>query len=585
LHHINCARIFSLIALAGLLSSVNVEGASFSFSMSRSSSQDPYTTNNRPWGNVEAFKPGLKYEQPPPLGDSAYPGTANIYPGNQYPGAAPGSQYLGAAPGTGWYSANIPGVGNPASGGQPYVEVETSENVAYEQQNLVYTVRVVSSENLKTLNPRMPRIEGATLELVDGPLASTRNAGRNRSQEIVNEYRFKLTPLRPGKIVIPAMRFTGTRAASRQWNTPPGMPAGGTESSFSIASDNPLTLQVLPADPAITPWLPLNDLSLRMQLPDNGPAKAGVPVTLTLELNARGALGTQLPSLEQQIKSDKFRAYRDSITTSSGISRNGKQLLGTRKESYTIIPLENGRIQLPAVQVSWWDVDTDSPMLAGLPGRDNASAVAGNRRTGLAAREQRMFPAYFWAPMLVIIGLIVGYWLGAWARTRPLLYSAGRRVGTWASAAGQQIARISVATGRRLSPDPLVNKLRLGAALVMPKTVKLWLCIRCIEHEEKPEAWCRQFRSRICRHLDISRHTPVSAIAEKLIEAQPQAEPARVRSLAQSLDSAVYGAGPLDFPAWKKDFRYQLRPQLFRRRRSRLQAARSVLPELNPHRA
>ena len=157
------------------------------------------------------------------------------------------------------------------------------------------------------------------------------------------------------------------------------MPVSGTDNRFSIASDKPLTLQVLPADPAVTPWLPLHDLKLRSHLSKNTPAKEGVPVTLTLELTARGAPGIQLPSLEQQLKSDDFRAYRDSVSISNGISRSGTQLLGSRKETYTIIPLRDGWIRLPEIQVAWWDVDTDTSMLAGLSGQNTATTAADTR--------------------------------------------------------------------------------------------------------------------------------------------------------------------------------------------------------------
>jgi hypothetical protein len=543
--------------LAGLLSSVNVAAGGFSFSFKQSSTKHPRTTSNRPWGNLEDFKPGLKSEQPP-----AYPG---------------------AAPGAGWYAAQVPGVGNSASDSPPVVEVETSGAVFYEQQNIVYTVRVVSSDNLKTLTPAIPRIDGAILEQVDGPVASTR--GRNGSRKIVNEYHFKLTPLRSGEIVIPAIKFTGTHVSSRQWNGAPGLPVRGTNNRFSIAFDKPQILQVLPADPTVSPWLPLNDLKLRMHMSDDGPAKEGVPVTLTLELTARGALGTQLPSLEQQLKSNDFRAYRDSVTTSNGISRVGTQLLGSRKETYTIIPLQDGWIRLPGIQVAWWDVDKAMPRLAGLPGQDAAAAAAGNRSGVVAGGEQDLFPVYFWTPLLIIMGLIIGYWLGAWGRTRLLLRSTGARASAWLSAAGQRGMQYTAAVRKQLSPMLYLNKLSLGGAHILPKTVKLWLCIRCIEREDRPEAWCTQFRSRICNHLDISGHAPITAIAEKIIEAQPLAEPARVRALVQSMDNAIYGAGTLDFTAWKKEFRHQLRPRLLRHRRSRLWRARRVLPALNPRAA
>ena len=550
--------ILIICFLAGLMSSLNVAAAGFSVGTKQSSSKNSRITSNRPWGNLEAFKPGLKHEPLP-----AYPG---------------------AAPGTGWYPAQVAGIESTSSSSKPVVEVESSgEKTFYEQQNILYTVRVVSSDNLKTLTPVIPHIKGAVLEQVDGPVARTRKSGWNGSREIVNEYHFKLTPLRPGEIVIPAFEFTGTHVASRQWNGSPGMPPGGTGKSFSIASDKPQSLQVLPADPSVTPWLPLNDLKLRMNMPDDGPAKEGVPVTLTLELTARGALGTQLPSLEKQLRSDGFRAYRDSVITSNGISRSGTQLLGSRKETYTIIPLQDGWIRLPSVQVAWWDVDTDSPRLAGLPGHGAAAATAAGSRGGVVAGgEQDLFPVYFWTPILIILGLIIGYWLGAWGRTRLFLRSTGARANAWLSAAGQRGLQRTAAVRKQLSPVRYLNKLRMGISSLLPKTVKLWLCVRCIEGEDRPEAWCAQFRAQVCGRLGISRHAPITAIAEKIIEVQPMAEPARVRALVRSMDNAIYGAGPLDFVAWKKDFRQQLRPRLYRSRRSRLRHAKRALPALNP---
>jgi hypothetical protein len=471
----------------------------------------------------------------------------------------------------------MPGTATTSSSSQPVVEIETSATRLYEQQSIVYTVRVVSSGNLRTLTPVIPRIDGAIMEQVDGPVASTRYSGRSSSLEIVNEYHFKLTPLRSGEIVIPAIQFNGTHVSGRQWN---GAPASATANSFSIAADSPLTLQALPADPSVTPWLPLHDLRLRVFLPVDGPVKAGVPVTLTLILTARGALGTQLPSLEPQLKSDNFRAYRDSVSTTNEVSLGGTQLLGNRKEVYTIIPLHDGWIQMPGIQVAWWDVDTNTAMLAGRSGQYAATSAEPDR-ADVTGGQQGLSTLYIWAPLLIVMGLIVGYWVGAWARTRPLIRSAGARL----SASGRRLVQHAAVVGNKLSPVLYLNKIRLGFALLMPATVKLWLCTRCIESEDSPEEWCIQFRSRVCTHLGVSKYAPISAIAEKLIEAQPQAEPARVRALAQSLDNAIYGAGPLDFVAWKKDFRQQLRPRLFRRRRSSLRRASSVLPALNPHTA
>jgi hypothetical protein len=250
LPYINMSRLCIVCLLAGLISGTAQAGFSFSFDSNMPAGN---TTTNRPWGNIGAYKPGLKSEPLP-------------------------APYPGMAPGTGWYPAQHPATETVANT-QPRIEIEPVERGIYEQQNVVYTVSVVSSDNLKTLNPILPNIEGAALTLVDGPFASARQTGRSR--EIINKYRFKLMPLRSGEIIIPPIRFTGTHTGKRD--------------GFSIEADAPLVLHAFPASPAIKPWLPLHDLKLREQLSQEGSVKAGTPVTLTLELTARGMLGNQLP--------------------------------------------------------------------------------------------------------------------------------------------------------------------------------------------------------------------------------------------------------------------------------------------------
>ena len=155
--------------MPGFLSGVSLEAAAFGVKVSPPRKAN--NTGNRPWGNFETAKPGL----------------------NRQPSARPDPRYPGAAPGTGWYPAQMPG--SPATNIEPVVEVSTHEPVLYEQQNVVYTVRVVSRENLKTLTPVIPRIEGAILDKVDGPVASTSYSRQSNNLEIINEYHYKLTPL------------------------------------------------------------------------------------------------------------------------------------------------------------------------------------------------------------------------------------------------------------------------------------------------------------------------------------------------------------------------------------------------------
>ena len=538
--YIYMSRFCIFCLFTSCIASIAQAGVSVTFNSNNPAGNNISITTNRPWGNIGNYKPGLQHQSRP---------------------AVSNNPYLGAAPATGWYPGQHIAAA-PAGNSEPRVEVEPLDRGIYEQQNIIYTARVVSSNNLMTLNPVLPNIEGAVLELVDGPIASARQTGRG--QEILNEYHFKLMPMRSGEITIPPIRFTGTHIT------------GGN--SFTIAASEPIILDVFPANPAVSPWLPLHDLKLRARLSQEGPVKAGTPVTLTIEQKARGILGNQLPSLQQQLQSNGFRAYRDSVTLSSGISRNGKQLVGSRKETYTLIPLQDGPIYLPNMAIAWWDVDTNNTMLAELVGYAPENGAAGNFRSAAATTGNSFSPAWFWAPLLIAVALIAGFWLGAWTRSQPLLRSARARL----AAARQALLQRVRINSRKLSPLTYINRLRLGLAAVMPKTVKLWLCTRCIEQEDNPAEWCAQFRNHICDHLDIAVHTPLPVIAEKLIEAAPQAEAASMRKLVHTLDAAIYGTRPLDFPLWKKELRNQLRPRLLRRQWSRKRHTKTLLPALNP---
>jgi len=567
--HLSRIKVSQLCIICILASFMSTLTHAFSFSSgnskfssgnSKSSAPDKRITTNRPWGNIGTPKPAKMYQPLPP----------------------PVSYYPGAAPDTGWYTAALPG-NSTAAAGLPSVEVEIKGSDFYEQQNIVYTVRVVSDGNLKTLNPELPRIEGAVLEQLDGPIVSTRMSGRDNKRQIINSYRYKLMPLRSGEIVIPAIRFAGTRA---QMNRGPGIP-GAAASSFNIAAKKSLTLQVQPADSAVNPWLPLHDLKLQTNLLQKGPATAGQPVTLVVELDAKGALGSQLPSLEQQLESKHYRIYRDDTAIKNGFSANGGYLTGSRKETYTIIPLEDGFIHLPEVSLAWWDVDTHTAKIAGesfgLAGTD-----AARNRAAASSGETSLFPAYFWAPLVITLSLVAGFWLGAWHRTRPLIKSAS----AWSMALGRFVLQQGRRIGTGLSPvkhlsrlGTGVDRMRMGFALLMPRSIKLWMCTRCLDAEDNPDAWCTQFKSRICQHLNISEHAPLTLVAERIIVVNPQAEPARMRALAHSLDGAIYGGSSLDFTAWKRDFSEQMRPHPLRRRRSHTRRTKAMLPELNPRSA
>ena len=267
MHRMTTSRFYLVCLLTSLLSGITQTASGFSFSFSSHSSQNSgnssRTTTNRPWGNLGAFKPGLQSESNYTSDPNGYSYSYSYQTTNN---GTENGYYLGAAPGTGW-----PGVMNPAmnpmmpsqqayipatayagypgqmaataTAGQPSVEVEVSESSPFEQQNIVYTVRVVSSDNLKTLNPILPRIEGAALQKVDGPAASLRTDKRSGNQKIVNTYHFKLTPLRSWRnrdTRYQLQGHTGVQQQAMEWHAGHATDSsrrGGVHHSFIQSGD------------------------------------------------------------------------------------------------------------------------------------------------------------------------------------------------------------------------------------------------------------------------------------------------------------------------------------------------------------
>jgi hypothetical protein len=616
------SRVCILCVLLGFVSSL-AHAMSFSF---ENGSIKFSPTNNRPWGNIGHPKPGIPQNTAPAATYNF--SIQRAAPGNNYTNSysysyswstsrSPAQTTENSSPISRPYSpmdafsrtlglpASYPGYGRQQIGypsvqtgsygsATPRVETEISEKTLYQQQSAIYTVRVVSDVNIRTLDTDVPRVEGAALEKLDGPIARARRAANGR-QEIVNEYRYALTPIRSGEITIQPFSFSGSLVSGQGWPSSGSASGTGGVKPFAVSARSPLTMDVQPASKIVQPWLPLHRLRIQGQLQPQGSVEAGKPVTFTVELEASGAMGEQLPSIEGQLRNTDFRVYRESSTTKWDYSRDGKELIGRRLETYTLIPLRSGKVRLPEISVAWFNVDTGRAETATLAG--NRLSIRGGTGIGEGIRDLVAFNPFpsvssisFWIPILLIMGMVIGYWLGAWGRTRALILALWSRAVNVARPIRNDIAGRVRGTARSVrkvvAPVTWWQEVRMYLAMALPMPVRLWLCTRCLDGEDNPKEWCRKFKTLACRHLQISSQTPMQDIAERIIRVHPRPEPAHFRELAYTLDSAIYGDQPLDFESWKRAFGNEMRPKLFRqRRRDASGKDRGGLPELNPRAA
>ncbi len=450
----------------------------------------------------------------------------------------------------------------------PRVEATLSERRPMVQQNIVYRIRVISQGNLQQAAPVLPKSDG----LIFRQLGTPQNY-RGGSNEVITEYTYLLIPVREGSYQLPPPRVEG-----KYFNDLP----------FHATGDHSTSLYVQPAPAGVSPWLPLYDLQIQSHIEGANRARAGEPITLEIVATAVGAVGSQLPSVAGQLKSDDFYIYPGEVTEEGRISTDGLDLLGSRTERFTLVPRYGGRLTLPAISLSWWNLRTGKAATATLPMRqlEVAGPVGDNQRAlgeshGLGTGNS----LYFWVPLGIVGILLLLGWLkvifghgrsrfGGWRVRRP-----------WQGQSGRLQAPVAAAL-QRLSIRRHLHRFRSWLGRRLPVSWKLWYCLRAVDRETDPEAWEHALQILATKHLGARPNASMAELAEVITRCHPAANATEVRRLLEELEANNYGGRPIpSFEAWKADFQQQIRPRLFpiRLRRCTLQGQREHgLPQLNP---
>jgi len=464
------------------------------------------------------------------------------------------------------------------------LEVELNEHQPYVQGNVLLRLRVVSDQNLATANPELNSANDLIIQKLDGPKASAR-AHPDGRREILTEFVYVLTPLRAGNLSLPALRVTGETA---------GDVYGFGRQRFDVSGGEGTQLQVRAALAGVQPWRPLEDLRLTASLGGGEEVKAGEPLSLALTLDAIGASGSQLPSLEAFLTSPDYRVYREQTRTEAKVSADGQRLEGKRTETYTLVPRDRGRVHLPLIRIPWWNVKTSSRAWASLA--DNLG------REGLADRQESLFfsegAGLFWLALAVLLLPALGFGIGLWYRGRilspverdgaSLSTRLGRGARLAAVAAGRGLARVR----DHLHPAPALGSLRQAFQGMLPASSRFLACLGAANQEQDPAVWARHFQNQACRYLPVAAKAvqpgSLPRLAGQVLQLRPGADPDQLVRLLRQLDEALYGGRDIDFPRWKREFGREvgrakgLMGYGHRARYRGPRIERPRLPELNP---
>lgn len=248
------------------------------------------------------------------------------------------------------------------AGGDIFFEVSLDSPTGYVQAQAIYTLKLYVGINVggrATLT--QPLVEGG--EAIVEKLGSDREAsaridGRNY---VVLERRYAIFPqqagtLRIGPVVYETM-VQPLRGLSRQQRVSSGV----------------VELEVRPAVPpppefADAAWLPARQVSLRESWSDERLGfEQGAPQTRTLTVIAEGVQETQLPELHVPAVPG-LRQYPDQPDLNRDVSGDG--ITALRRERYVVMPQQAGPVEIPAIELPWWNVETGRWEVARIDSRE-----------------------------------------------------------------------------------------------------------------------------------------------------------------------------------------------------------------------
>jgi len=254
-------------------------------------------------------------------------------------------------------------------GGAIFLEAELTPQKAFVQSQLVYTLRLLRSVNLRSGSLSEPKLSG--VEVMVEKLGDDRSFEtlRNGVRYVVIERSFAIFPQQSGTLTVQPSVFQGQIIEGSRFNFNETLRAKRvTSKAFSV------DVQPIPVA-AQRPWLPSPQLRLVEEWPQDPPRfRVGEPLTRTVTLTANGIAAAQLPGLAGT-PADGIKQYTDQPLLKNQTGADG--LIGIRQEKIAILPSRPGRFELAAIEIPWWNTETGQQQLARIPARSiEVSAAA-----------------------------------------------------------------------------------------------------------------------------------------------------------------------------------------------------------------
>lgn len=482
-----------------------------------------------------------------------------------------------------------------AADGGPWIELELANDAPFVDEYVVLTVRLLGRGNLATVDLETPTVAGATLHRLDGPETVAIKRGGRRLIE--SRYRFALVAYQAGVLELPPITATVTKADGWHMASTARAEPVHQRGVASRAGEDDLTLktQVVRLDvraPLLSTgaeWRPLHGLKLagHWEAPARRP-RVGEPLTLVLEVEARGMIAERIPGLVEQLTTAGVNAYVDAVSLETGVTQDRQAVFGRRQARVTVVPEGSGLLFLPGLELEWWDLASQQATTgrlkidpwyiseAAAPNGAAPATIASNDPAGERAHgDARHALAFYWLPLGVTVALAGGIHWSLRTGTRP----------------SQGLGRLALAVRR--AQRRLVTRTRMRARGLqrwgmrrLPFVLFRWWFVRRFDAEPDARNLCCLLQTYVRRRLNLECNVPLATLARRLRANYPgQANVERLAELCGRLEEVAYGPPGADLQFLKRRLRQavmSLPPRPAGWASPCAPAAADDLPELNP---
>jgi len=202
---------------------------------------------------------------------------------------------------------------------------------------------------------------------------------------LVTERKYAIFPQKSGSLTINPLVLTAEVVSSNGRPRFNGFFNSQTTKTKRIESKAvTLDVKAVPAEFAGKHWLPAEQVVIKQEWSDDfQQMKVGEPVTRTLTLLVKGATVGQLPELNSLKTDSRIKAYPDQPNLQEQKKADG--VMALREEKIAIIPSQAGDYTLPAIEIPWFNKQTQKMEIAKLPETTITAIAAPGTQTVPAA--------------------------------------------------------------------------------------------------------------------------------------------------------------------------------------------------------